>query len=70
MKRLFGRIMPGGFVNLNPAEVFADYIRNSNVAPSLREGAGLLVCAPDKGARQFAEQVYEQLQTPTPVFFT
>ncbi len=64
VEREFGQAMPRGFVNLNPAEVFADYIRNSNVAPSLRGGAGLLVCAPDKGARQFAEQVYEELRTP------
>lgn len=64
MEREFGQTIPRGFVNLNPAEVFADYIRNSNVAPSLRDGAGVLVCAPDKGARQFAKQVHEELRTP------
>lgn len=61
VRRLFTEIMPGGFTNLNPAEIFADYIRNSDVAPSLHAGAGLLVCAPDKGAREYAEDVYRQL---------
>lgn len=61
VKKLFREIMPGGFFNLNPAEVFADYIRNSDVAPGLYSGAGVLVCAPDAGAREFATQVYESL---------
>jgi len=65
VKKLFYEVMPGGFVNLNPAEVFADYIRSSDVTPSLHGGAGVLVCAPDAGAREFAAQVYEYLNTPS-----
>lgn len=65
VRRLFGQVMPNGFLNLNPAEVFADYIRNSDVTPSLRFGKGLLVCAPDKGAREFAKQVHEKLNMPS-----
>lgn len=61
VKKLFREVMQGGFLNLNPAEVFADYIRNSDVAPGLTSGAGLLVCAPDAGAREFATQVYNYL---------
>jgi ribose-phosphate pyrophosphokinase len=61
VKKLFSKIMPGGFTNLSPAEVFADYIRNSDVSPSLHSGAGLLVCAPDAGAREFTMQVYKNL---------
>jgi len=56
--------MPDGLVNLSPAEVFADYIRNSDVAPALHSGEGLLVCAPDNGARQFAGEVHEKLASP------
>ncbi|OFX17201.1 MAG: hypothetical protein A2Z18_08845 [Armatimonadetes bacterium RBG_16_58_9] len=63
VRRLFSKVMPGGIVNLNPAEVFADYIRNSDVTPSLHNGAGLVVCAPDAGAREFATQVHEKLGT-------
>ena len=61
VKTLFREIMQNGFLNLNPAEVFADYIRSSDVAPGLYSGAGLLVCAPDAGAREFATQVYNYL---------
>jgi len=60
--KLFSKIMPEGFSNLSPAEVFADYIRNSDVAPSLHDGTGLLVCAPDKGAREFSAEVHCQLE--------
>lgn len=63
VKQLFREEMMGEFLNLNPAEVFADYIRNSDVAPSLHGGAGILVCAPDAGAREFATQVYDCLDS-------
>jgi ribose-phosphate pyrophosphokinase len=61
VRKLFNSIMPGGFLNLSPAEVFADYILTSDVTPSLHSGNGLLICAPDKGARDFAVQVHERL---------
>lgn len=64
VQKLFRRQMQREFVNLCPAEVFADYIRSSDVAPSLKSGKGLLVCAPDKGARQFAAAVHECLAGP------
>lgn len=63
VKKLFREVMQGGFLNLNPAEVFADYIRNSDVSPGLTSGAGLLVCAPDAGAQEFATQVYNYLDS-------
>jgi len=63
VKKLFREVMQSGFLNLNPAEVFADYIRNSDVTPSLYTGAGVLVCAPDAGAREFATQVYNYLDS-------
>ncbi len=59
--RLFDTVMPEGVMNLNPASVFADYILHSDVAPSLHSGEGLLVCAPDKGARAFTACIYERL---------
>lgn len=63
VKKLFKEVMKGQFLNLNPAEVFADYIRSSDVVPGLFSGAGLLVCAPDAGAREFATQVYDLLDS-------
>ncbi|HOK53693.1 MAG TPA: phosphoribosyltransferase family protein [Armatimonadota bacterium] len=62
VRKLFSDIMPAGFFNLNPAEVFADYILNSDVTPSLHSGAGLLVCAPDKGARVFTSEVHKHIE--------
>ncbi|MCE5197452.1 MAG: phosphoribosyltransferase family protein [Armatimonadota bacterium] len=61
VEKLFSDVLPDVFVNLSPAEVFAHYIRNSDVTPSLHSGDGLLVCAPDAGARKFARQVHEHL---------
>jgi len=63
VKKLFREVMRDEFLNLNPAEVFADYIRSSDVAPGLYSGAGLLVCAPDAGAREFATQVCNYLDS-------
>ncbi len=63
VQRLFEKVMPGGLRNLNPAKVYADYIRNSDVTPNLHNGDGLLVCAPDKGARDFAVQVFNEMNT-------
>lgn len=61
VQRLFQKQMQGAFLNLSPAEVFADYILNSDVTPSLHSGEGLLVCAPDKGARRFTTEVHQKL---------
>jgi ribose-phosphate pyrophosphokinase len=45
--------------------VFADYIKSSDVTPSLHSGTGILVCAPDAGARDFAKQVHDHLDMPS-----
>ena len=64
VQRLFRNEMNGGFLNLSPAEVFADYIRTSDVAPSLHNGKGMLLCAPDGGARAFVDDVHRELAMP------
>jgi ribose-phosphate pyrophosphokinase len=61
VQRLFRSGMHDGFMNLSPAEVFADYIRNSTVASGLRSGKGLLMCAPDRGAQDFVNEVHREL---------
>jgi len=62
--RLFNEVMNGRFLNLSPAEVFANYIRNSDVTPNLHS-SGLLICAPDRGAREFAAEVHRHLGIPS-----
>ncbi|MHB9105991.1 MAG: ribose-phosphate diphosphokinase [Armatimonadota bacterium] len=61
VQRLFSATMPWFFRNLIPTEVYADYIVHSDVTPGLRAGDGLLVCAPDKGARGFVDGIYGAL---------
>ncbi len=61
VQKLFRQQMRDAFQNLSPAEVFAHYTRTSDVAPSLHSGKGILVCAPDKGARKFATEVHQGL---------
>jgi len=61
VERLFTATMPWFFHNLIPTEVYADYIMHSDVTPGLRAGKGLLVCAPDKGARGFVAGIYQEL---------
>jgi ribose-phosphate pyrophosphokinase len=67
VQKLFKKIMPSGIQNLCPSEIFADYILHSDVAPTLHSGEGLLICAPDKGARDFATRVFDQLKGKGPV---
>jgi len=61
VQRLFQATLPGAFYNLNPAPVYVDYLRNSDVTPSLHAGDGLLICAPDKGARSFCQDIHALL---------
>jgi len=57
VQRLFDATMPAGFTNLTPTRVYVDYLLHSDVAPQLHSGKGLLICAPDKGARPFVAGV-------------
>jgi len=63
VQRLFTETMPWFFDNLIPTEVYADYIIHSDVTPGLRAGDGLLVCAPDKGARGFVAGIHRELSS-------
>ncbi len=62
VQRLFEATLNRGFLNLSPADVFADYILKSDVTPSLHNGTGLLMCAPDLGARAFVSEVDDEIR--------
>ena len=47
----FTKVFEGHFHNLIPYEIYADYLRESNVVDYGSGGTGLTLCAPDKGAR-------------------
>lgn len=49
------------FHNLIPAEVYADYIKKSDMVQCGKDGDNLVLCAPDKGAVPFVKMVHEAL---------
>ncbi len=60
-KKTFQGIFGDRFVDLSPTEIFADYVLRSDVAPAIRSGEGVLLCAPDEGARAMALDIHEKL---------
>ncbi len=64
----FTRVFDGRFHNLIPYDVYIDYLRESNIIDHGPTGAGLALCAPDKGARDFVRAIYEQLDLPEAKF--
>ncbi len=53
VKRLFMERFSGHFHNLQPSDVFANYIQESDIV----EEGKLVLCAPDKGACPFVKEV-------------
>lgn len=61
VQSMFSEVFDGGFHNLIPYEIYVDYLINSNIVDCSDEGAGLALCAPDKGARDFVREMYATL---------
>lgn len=61
VQRIFADIFEGDFHNLIPYEIYAHYLLNSNILNYGPEGEGLVLCAPDKGARDFVKEMYNTL---------
>ena len=55
---MFSEVFEGGFHNLIPYEIYIDYLLNSNIVNYGKDGAGLALCAPDKGARDFVREMF------------
>lgn len=64
----FTRIFDGNFHNLIPYDIYADYLRHSDIIDVESTGAGLALCAPDKGARDFVLEMYRRLDLPDAKF--
>lgn len=64
VRAVFSEIFDGRFHNLMPYALYADYLRNSDIVAYGPDGAGLALCAPDKGARDFVKRMYEELDLP------
>ncbi|MEZ5551081.1 MAG: phosphoribosyltransferase family protein [Pseudomonadales bacterium] len=68
VQTMFRQIFEGGFHNLMPYEIYVDYLRNSDIVRHGAQGEGLALCAPDKGARDFVKELYNQLGLPKAKF--
>ena len=64
VQALFKETFGGDFHNLIPVEVYADYIKRSDIVQVGKDGANLVLCAPDAGATPFVELVQKTLALP------
>ncbi|MCP5179891.1 MAG: ribose-phosphate pyrophosphokinase [Pseudomonadales bacterium] len=64
VQRIFGEVFEGRFHNLIPYDIYIDYLRNSNIVRDTDDGQGLVLCAPDKGARDFVREMHARLGLP------
>jgi ribose-phosphate pyrophosphokinase len=58
---MFGDVFGGRFYNLIPYQIYAHYLLNSNMLNYGPDGEGLVLCAPDKGARDFVKEMYNRI---------
>ncbi|HBO42006.1 MAG TPA: ribose-phosphate pyrophosphokinase [Spirochaetaceae bacterium] len=61
VKNIFMDRFSGNFHNLQPADVYAEYLIGSDV---VRHG-NLVLCAPDKGALPFVRELHAELRDPS-----
>jgi ribose-phosphate pyrophosphokinase len=61
VQKLFSELFNGEFHNLLPAELYADYIRYSDMVIPGKDGDNLVLCSPDHGAVPFVNSVYDAL---------
>ncbi|MFC1586525.1 phosphoribosyltransferase family protein [Fibrobacterota bacterium] len=64
VQRLFAKTFKGQFYNLHPNEMYADYIKRSDMVVTGKDGDNLVLCAPDKGAVPFVKEVISALNQP------
>ena len=64
VQALFKETFGGQFYNLIPVDVYADYIKRSDIVQVGKDGANLVLCAPDAGATPFVELVQKTLDLP------
>ncbi|HEX7081560.1 MAG TPA: phosphoribosyltransferase family protein [Gammaproteobacteria bacterium] len=64
VQRTFTEIFEGAFHNLMPYDIYVDYLKNSDIVRYGPEGEGLVLCAPDRGARSFVKEMHARLALP------
>lgn len=68
VQSVFSSVFKDQFYNLIPYEIYAHYLLNSDIIDCGPEGEGLVLCAPDKGARDFVKHMFEVLGLPKAKF--
>jgi ribose-phosphate pyrophosphokinase len=61
VQTLFSQTFQGEFHNLIPDELYADYLRSSDLVSPGKDGDNLVLCAPDMGAMRFVSRVRDSL---------
>lgn len=61
VQHIFSDVFEGDFHNLIPYQIYAHYLLNSNILTYGKDGEGLVLCAPDKGARDFVKEMFKTL---------
>lgn len=61
VRSMFTEVFGGRFYDLIPYEIYVDYFLNSNIVNYGKDGEGLALCAPDKGAREFVLEMFKRL---------
>ncbi|MDB4972297.1 MAG: ribose-phosphate pyrophosphokinae [Myxococcaceae bacterium] len=61
---VFRKTFDDDFENLIPAELYAHYLSRSDIVERGNGGSNLVLCAPDKGAVEFVEQMHKALALP------
>lgn len=64
VQKLFMRLFGGEFHNLIPNELYADYIKCSDMVAIGKDGSNLVLCSPDQGAVPFVDAIYNSLGMP------
>jgi len=68
VQNMFSEVFGGQFHNLIPYEIYKDYLLKSNIVSHSKDGDGLVLCAPDRGAREFVREMYKRLDLPKAKF--
>lgn len=68
VQQMFSSVFEGKFHNLIPYDIYADYLRNSDIVNYSKDGEGLALCAPDAGAREFVREMFVRLKLPRAKF--
>ena len=61
VQKIFSDVFEGNFHNLIPYEIYSHYLLNSNILNYGPQGEGLVLCAPDKGARDFVKVMFDTI---------